>query len=164
SPEGGERRKFGDVYASFLDEARVEALGAAPLRARLELVARVDSIAQLLSTVGELQRQGFAGFYQVFVDSDPGNLERYLAFFEQGGISLPDESYYREAHFASVREAFVVHVQRMFELAGLEEPERCAERVFDLETEIASHHWDNVASRDQEKTYNPMAWEAASAL
>jgi putative endopeptidase len=164
SPEGGERRKFGDLYASFLDEARVDALGAEPLRARLERVAQLDSIAPLLGLVGEFQREGLAGFYRVFVDSDPGNPERYLAFLEQGGISLPDESYYREAHFASVREAFVLHVQRMFELAGLEEPKRRAQRVFDLETDIAGRHWDKVASRDKVKTYNPMAWSAAAAL
>jgi putative endopeptidase len=164
APEGGEPRKFGDLYASFLDEARVDTVGAEPLRARLERVANIDSIALLLSTIGALQREGLAGFYQVFVDSDPGNPERYLAFLEQGGISLPDESYYREAHFASVREAFVVHVQRMFELAGLDDGARRATRVFDLETEIARGHWDNVESRDKEKTYNPMAWDDATAL
>ena len=162
--EGGELRKCGDLYTSFLDEARIEELGAEPLRGRLEDVARVESIVQLLRTVGDLQRRGLAGFYQVFVDSDPGNPERYLAFFEQGGISLPDESYYREAHFASVRDAFVGHVRRMFELAGLDEPERRAKRVFDLETEIARRHWDNVASRDSEKTYNPVEWRVASDL
>jgi putative endopeptidase len=164
APKGGELRKFGNLYTSFLDEVRIEKLGAAPLRTQLELVARVDSLAQLLRTVGELQRQGLAGFYEVFVNNDPGNPERYVTFFEQGGISLPDESYYREEHFASVRDDFVGHVRRMFELAGLGEPERRAERVFALETEIAKSHWDNVASRDSEKTYNPMSRRAASDL
>jgi putative endopeptidase len=164
APVGGELRKFGDLYTSFLDEARIEELGAQPLRGRLELVARVDSVTEWLRTVGELQRQGLVGFYQVFVDNDPGNPERYLAFFEQGGISLPDENYYREDHFASVRDAFVVHVRRMFELTGLSDPQRRAKRVFDLETEIARSHWDNVASRDSEKTYNPMTWRAALDL
>jgi putative endopeptidase len=164
APAGGELRKCGDIYTSFLDEARIEELGAQPLRSRLKLVDRVHSVTELLRAVGELQRQGLAGFYQVFVNNDPGNPERYLAFFEQGGISLPDENYYREDHFASVRDAFVVHVHRMFELAGLSDPQRRAERVFDLETEIAKGHWDNVASRDSEKTYNPLEWRAASAL
>jgi putative endopeptidase len=164
APEGTERRKFGDLYTSFLDEVRIETLGAQPLRAPLEHVAGVDSIAQLLGTVGELQRRGLAGFFQVFVDSDPGNPERYLTFFEQGGLSLPDESYYREAHFAPVRDAFVVHVGRMFELAGLGDTQRRAEGLLALETEIARRHWDNVASRDREKTYNPTAWRAVTEL
>jgi putative endopeptidase len=162
--DSSEARKFGDLYASFMDEARIEALGAEPLANDLALVDAVTSVEQLVSVTGQLQRGGLSGFYGVFVDNDPGNPERYLVFFEQGGISLPDESYYREEHFASVRDAYVLHIQRMFELAGLEDAPARAKRVFDLETEIAHRHWDNVATRDSEKTYNPMTWERARDL
>jgi len=160
----GEARKFGDLYASFLDEERVEALGADPLRAPLALVAGVATIDQLLRTVGALQHDGLAGLFEVFIDNDPGNPERYLAFFEQGGISLPDESYYREEHFAHVRDAYVAHVQRMFDLAGFDECETRASRVMQLETQIARRHWDNVTTRDIEKTYNLVSWTDAQAL
>jgi putative endopeptidase len=162
--DSSEARKFGDLYASFMDEARIEALGAEPLANDLALVDAVTSVEQLVSVTGQLQRGGLSGFYGVFVDNDPGNPERYLVFFEQGGISLPDESYYREEHFASVRDAYVLHIQRMFELAGLDDAPARAKRVFDLETEIAHRHWDNVATRDSEKTYNPMTWEHARDL
>ncbi|MFY9783972.1 MAG: M13-type metalloendopeptidase [Acidimicrobiales bacterium] len=164
SAESGEPRKFGALYSSFMDEERGEALGAEPLRDALALVDEVDSVESLLRTIGDLQHQGLAGFYQVFVDSDPGNPERYLPFFEQGGLSLPDESYYREEHFASVRDAYQVHVRRMFDLADISDAEERAKRIFDLETEIAATHWDNVASRDSEKTYNPKTWSEATAL
>jgi putative endopeptidase len=162
--EGSETRKFGDLYSSFLCEEQIESLGAEPLRQRLDDVARVASISDLLRRVGAMERQGISGFYNVFVGNDPGNPERYLAFFEQSGISLPDESYYREAHFAPVRDAFVAHLARMFDLAGLSESQLRADRVFSLETEIAAGHWDNVTSRDSEKTYNPVAWRSASDL
>jgi putative endopeptidase len=157
-------RKFRDLYASFMDEARVEALGAEPLTEDLALVDTVNSLEELMRVTGQLQRGGLSGFYGAFVDNDPGNPERYLVFFEQGGISLPDESYYREENFASVRDAYVLHIQRMFELAGLDDASGRAKRVFDLETEIAHRHWDNVATRDSEKTYNPMAWDSARDL
>jgi putative endopeptidase len=157
-------RKFRDLYASFMDEARVEALGAEPLTDDLALVDTVKSLDDLMRVTGQLQRGGLSGFYGAFVDNDPGNPERYLVFFEQGGISLPDESYYREESFASVRDAYVLHIQRMFELAGLDDAPGRARRVFDLETEIAHRHWDNVATRDSEKTYNPMAWDSARDL
>jgi putative endopeptidase len=157
-------RKFRDLYASFMDEARVEALGAEPLTEDLALVDTVKSLDDLMRVTGQLQRGGLSGFYGAFVDNDPGNPERYLVFFEQGGISLPDESYYREENFASVRDAYVLHIQRMFDLAGLDDAPGRAKRVFDLETEIAHRHWDNVATRDSEKTYNPMAWDSARDL
>jgi putative endopeptidase len=164
APEGTEERKFGDVYASFMDEDRIESLGVTPIESQLALASDVSSIPELLATVGRLERHGLSGFYQLFVDNDPGNPERYLVFVEQSGISLPDESYYREEKFASVREAYLAHLQRMFELAGLDGAPERAQRVFDLETAIASHHWDNVASRDSEKTYNLFGWADAAAL
>ncbi|WP_345762920.1 M13 family metallopeptidase [Diaminobutyricibacter sp. McL0608] len=162
--EGTEERKFGDVYASFMDEDRIEKLGVTPVESQLALASDVSSIPELLSTIGRLERHGLSGFYQLFVDNDPGNPERYLVFVEQAGISLPDESYYRDEKFASIREAYLAHLQRMFELAGLDGAPERAQRVFDLETAIASHHWDNVASRDSEKTYNLFAWSDAAAL
>ncbi|MDQ1607382.1 MAG: putative endopeptidase [Microbacteriaceae bacterium] len=158
---GTEERAFGDLYASFMDEDRIEQLGAEPAREHLAIADAVTSIPELLAAVGRLERAGLGGFYQLFVDNDPGNPDRYLVFVEQSGISLPDESYYREETFASVRDAYLAHVQRMFELAGFPDAERRARNVFDLETAIASHHWDNVASRDSEKTYNLFQWRHA---
>ncbi|WP_313543004.1 M13 family metallopeptidase [Leifsonia aquatica] len=164
APEGTEERKFGDLFASFMDEERVDALGIRPIEAQLALASDVSSVTELLQTLGRLERHGVGGFYQLFVDNDPGDPERYLVFAEQGGISLPDESYFREERFAPIREAFVAHIQRLFELAGLEDAPERAQRVFDLETEIAAQHWDNVTSRDSEKTYNLYSWADADAL
>ncbi|MGJ4845696.1 M13 family metallopeptidase [Leifsonia sp. Le1] len=162
--EGTEERKFGDLFASFMDEDRIEALGTKPIESQLALASDVDSIPSLLETIGKLERHGLAGFYQLFVDNDPGNPERYLVFVEQAGISLPDESYFREDTFAPIREAFVSHIQRMFELAGFQDAPERAQRVFDLEKEIAAQHWDNVKSRDSEKTYNLYDWADAASL
>ncbi|GAA1448280.1 M13 family metallopeptidase [Leifsonia poae] len=162
--EGTEERKFGDLFASFMDEERIEQLGTTPIQAQLALASDVDSVPGLLEAIGKLERHGLAGFYQLFVDNDPGNPERYLVFAEQAGISLPDESYFREETFAPIREAFVAHIQRMFELAGFDDAPERAQRVFDLEKAIASHHWDNVKSRDSEKTYNLYSWDDAAAL
>jgi putative endopeptidase len=158
APEDSEERKFGDLYASFMDADRAELLGSQPISQTLAAARAVSSIPELLETLGRLVRLGIGGLYRLFVDTDPGNPERYLVFFEQAAISLPDESYYREERFAGVRDAFVGHVQRMFELAGLPDADRAASRVFALETAVAGHHWDKVASRDREKTYNLFTW------
>jgi putative endopeptidase len=157
APAGSEERKF-DIYASFMDADRAEMLGSQPINQTLAEAQAVSSMPELLETLGRLERFGIGGLYRLFADTDPGNPERYLVFFEQGGISLPDESYYREDRFSNVRDAFVGHVQRMFELAGLPDPGPAASRVFALETAVAAHHWDKVASRDREKTYNLFTW------
>ena len=131
---------------------------AQPISQTLASAQAVSSIPELLETLGRLERLGIGGLYRLFVDTDPGNPERYVVVFEQAALSLPDESYYREERFAGVRDAFAGHVQRMFELAGLPDADRAARRVFALETAVAGHHWDSVASRDREKTYNLFTW------
>jgi putative endopeptidase len=164
APEGSEARKVGDLYSSFLDEERINARGAGPLVDRLAQVEAISTVNELLSWIGRLQRRGIGGFYAVFVDNDPGDPERYVTLLEQGGLSLPDESYYREEHFASIREAFVVHVERMLDLAQVSDAAERAQRIFALETQIAAGHWNNVETRDSEKTYNLKTWDEACEL
>ena len=161
---GTEERKFGDLYASFLDEQKVEALGATPLADDLATVDGISSIPVLLGTLGRLERAGVAGAFQLYVDNDPGNPERYLVFVEQAGLGLPDESYYRDETSGAIRQAYQAFVERMFGLAGLTDAAARAARVFDLETELATHHWDKVRSRDSEKTYNLKTWGQVTAL
>ena len=160
SAVGTEERKFGDLYASYMDEARVNELGAAPLANDLASVDAISDIPSFLETLGRLERQGVSGFFQLYVDNDPGNPERYIALFEQGGLGLPDENYYREEKFADIRTAYVGYLGKMFLLAGLEHAAERASRVLALETAIAASHWDNVKSRDSEKTYNLSTWNA----
>jgi len=155
---GTEERKFGDVYASFMDDAAVEERGATPLLPLLAEVASIESITGFLETLGRLERGGTSGLLQAFVDNDPGNPERYLVFLEQGGLGLPDESYYTDEKFAEVRTAYVAFVETMFTLVGFDDAAERASRVFDLETLIAAQHWDNVKTRDSEATYNLVSW------
>ncbi|BDZ45419.1 putative zinc metalloprotease [Naasia aerilata] len=161
---GTEERKVGDLFSSFLDEERVESLGAAPLEGVLEAARAVDSIPSLLATIGRLERAGAPGFLQLFVDNDPGNPERYLVFLEQSGLGLPDESYYREEKFAGTRSSYVAHVERLLALAGFDGAADRARQVLELETAIAAAHWDNVRTRDSQATYNLRAWQDVVTL
>ncbi len=155
---GSEARKVGDLYASFMDEAAVEALGAEPLREPLGLVARASSVAEVIATLGALERRGGGSLFRLFVDNDPGDPARYLVFIEQGGLGLPDERYYREDDFAAHRAAYAEFLRSLYALAGMDEPEARADRVLALETEIAAAHWDAVRTRDVQATYNPTSW------
>jgi putative endopeptidase len=155
---GTEQRKIGDLYSSYMDEARIEELGAAPLQPLLAQVEAVDTVESLLQTLGRFERGGTSGFFQLFVDNDPGNPERYLVFLEQAGLGLPDESYYREEKFAEIRGAYVSYLEKILTLAGLSNAGERASRIFALESDLASHHWDNVRTRDSEASYNLKSW------
>ncbi|MEO6534151.1 MAG: M13-type metalloendopeptidase [Pseudolysinimonas sp.] len=161
---GTEARKVGDLYSSFMDEERIEKVGLSALAGDLDAVQKIDSVPALVSELGRFERLGTSGFLQAFVDNDPGNPERYLVFLEQGGIGLPDESYFREEKFAEIRAGYQLFLERMFSLAGLSDPAERAGRVFALETEIASQHWDNVRTRDSQATYNLLPWSEVEKL
>src|ERR1700712_4102847 len=161
---GTEARKVGDLYASFVDEERIEQIGLSALAGDLAAVDAIDSIPAFVAELGRFERLGAGGFLQAFVDNDPGDPERYLVFREQGGIGLPDESYFREEKFADIRAAYRAYLEKIFGLAGLDEPAERATRVFELETAVASKHWDNVRTRDSLATYNLLPWAEVEAL
>lgn len=161
---GTEARKIGDLYASFMDTERIESLGAAPLGEQLARVDAVTDVPSLLRTVGELEREGVGGFIGTYIEPDPGNPQRYVVFFVQSGLSLPDESYYRLENFDKTRTAFRSYAATVLSLAGVDDADAQADRVLALETELATHHWDNVRNRDAVATYNLMTWDAVGAL
>jgi putative endopeptidase len=161
---GTESRKIGDLYASFMDTERIAELGASPLHDQLARTDAIDSIPTLLRTLGELERDGIGGLIGLYVEPDPGNPQRYVPFLVQGGLSLPDESYYRLENFDALRTAYRGHIQRLLDLAEVPDAAAAAERIFALETEVATHHWDNVRSRDAVATYNLMTWDEVTAL
>jgi putative endopeptidase len=150
----GIERKIGDLYNSFMDEAAVEAKGLDPLRSRLAEVFATTSVAELVALAGRLFRADVSGLFYIYPAPDAGNPDRILLYTGQGGLGLPDESYYREEKFAPMVQAYREHVQTMLGLADVADAEGAAARVVTLETELASHHWDNVTLRNPQKTYN----------
>ena len=92
----GIERKIGDLYSSFMDEAAVEAKGMDPIRGRLAEVFATASISELLALAGRLFRADVSGLFYIYPAPDAGNPDRVLLYTGQGGLGLPDESYYRE--------------------------------------------------------------------
>lgn len=147
------QRKIGDMYASFMDEQRVDALGLEPLRETLDAIYATTSTVDLVRLMGRLGRDGIGGLHSFYINNDAGNPTRYLFHLLQGGLGLPDESYYREDGFAEIRRAYGEHLGRLLGLAGID-AEGAADAVLALETKLAAFHLDSVSCRDPQLTYN----------
>ena len=160
----GVEQKIGGLYASFMDEAAAEAKGLDPLRDRLEEVRGVTSAQELMRLIGRLFRADVSGLFGIYPAPDAGNPERILLYIAQGGLGLPDESYYREEKFAPIVSAYNAYIAKLFGLAGIPDAGAAADRIVALEKAIASHHWDNVTLRDPRKTYNLKTAEEAAGL
>ena len=156
NPRPGVAQQIGDLYASFLDEDRIEKLGAEPLQEGLARISSVSNRSEFFRLLGALEREGVPGIWGSYVDNDAGNPERYLVHMYQGGIGLPDKDYYTDEKYEDIRTEYVPHISRMLMLAGWSATDAidAAQAIYALESKIASHHWSRVESRDAEKTYN----------
>jgi len=153
-PDDPDSKKIGDLYASFMDEARAEELGARPVEPAIRAVYALESVSGLVEFVGEIERTGGHGLFGSYVATDDRDSDRYLVNIAQGGLGLPDESYYRDDKYADIRASYVRHVSKMLALAGVDVPDEEARRVMDVETRLAEGHWERADTRDVIKTYN----------
>ncbi len=161
---GSEARKVGDLFASFMDEARADKLGLEPIRDEFADVAAIKDKAGLIREFAKLSRTGTDIPFGVSIDTDAKKSDQYIIYLSQGGLGLPDESYYRLEKFKPIRDAYLAHVRKMFELANLPDPAGSAESIVALETRLAKDHWDRVKSRDDTLTYNKTSLKGLAEL
>jgi putative endopeptidase len=154
NPAGSEARKIADLYNSFLDEERAERLGVEPVREELAAVEAIADKADLPRAFGALARRGVGGPFATFVMQDAKKSDTMIVYVNQAGLGLPDESYYRDEKYAKIREEYVKHIEKTFEIAGLPDPEGSARRIMALETRLAASHLDRVKNRDRDLTYH----------
>jgi putative endopeptidase len=159
-----EATKISNIYASFMAADAVNAKGASPITNELNEVDAIASLKDFISTLSKLEARGLSGIFGTFIYADMKDASTNIMYLQQGGISLPDEAYYREEKYADIRAAFLVHVAKIFDLAGVPGSAALATKVMALETSLASHHWDQVKDRDATLTYNKMNRAQVSAL
>ena len=147
-------RKIGDLFTSFMDTDTIDARGTRPVKPLVDAVAGLRDVRDLAAFLGELERVGGYGLFGSYVNTDAKDSDRYLFNLLQGGLGLPDESYYRDDKFAEIREAYVGYLTRMFELGDHADPAGAAATVMGIDTRLAAGHWERSETRDVQKTYN----------
>ncbi len=157
-------RKIGDLYASFMDTAAIEARGTQPLKPLVDAVGALRDVRDLAAFLGEFERIGGHGIFGSHVDTDARDSDRYLLHLSQGGLGLPDESYYRDEKFAEQREKYVAYLTTLLGLGGHADAAAAAQTVLRIDTLIAAGHWERADTRDVQKTYNLLTHDELVAL
>ncbi len=157
------RRRIGDFYAAWMDEAGIEARGTAPLQPYLQRIRAANSRADLIAlfaTPGYMSPVG-VGIIPDFVDSS-----RYVAAAGQSGLGMPNRDYYlREgADYDRYRAAYRAFIVELHRLAGIAGGEAKADAIIALERRIAEAHWAPERLRDPRAIYNPMNRAQLTAL
>jgi predicted metalloendopeptidase len=156
APLGSDTQKVGDFYASFMDEAAIEAKGLTPLEPELARIDKLASKKDLAGHIGRSQRLFVSHPFVFFVAIDEKNSTQYVGSVYQTGLGMPDRDYYlsEEERLKGVRAKYVAYIKDMLALAGTPNAEQAAQKIFDIELQLAKAHWTRVQNRDAEKTYN----------
>ena len=164
---GTDVRKAADFYATYLDEAAIDAAGLAPLQPTLGAISAVTSRHQLARLLGEELRTDVdplnaAVFHTdrlfgLWVSPDFNTPTRNAAYLLQGGLGLPDRAYYVDAtpRMADIRAKYQAHIAAVLTLAGIPEAASKAARIFALEEKMAKVHVSREESTDVLKANNP---------
>jgi predicted metalloendopeptidase len=166
APAGSEARKVGDLYASYMDTARIERLGITPLQPELKVIATLTSPSQLPGMFAHFARLGDQGPLQVGIGQDPKRSDVNILQVGQSGLGMPDRDYYLrdDEKMKATRAAYQTYIAKLFSLAGQADPPGAANRILALETAIAKRHWDRARSRDRNAAYNKMTVAQLAAL
>jgi putative endopeptidase len=148
--------RIGALYHSFMDEARIEALDAAPLAPDLARIREALTKADIAAVMGRSRAEGGVSFFSLNVNEDQKDPTRNTLYATQSGLGLPDRDYYLRAVFADKKARYRDYVAQMLDLIHWAEPQRHADAILALETAIAEASWSRIESRDRDKTYNPM--------
>jgi len=150
----GDEAKIGALYRSFMDEAKVEALGARPLSQGLAEIRAARTRDQLAAIMGRSQGDFGGSMFAAYVSDDAKDPLKYAAYLTQAGLNLPNRDYYLEDRFAPQKAAYQAYVARMLTLAGWPDPEKRAADIVAMETEVAKVSWTAAERRDRDRTYN----------
>jgi putative endopeptidase len=166
---GSDAQKIGDFYASFMDEARRDALGLAPLKGELARIAAIGDKQGIAVQMAHMLRIGAGAPIDMSIHQDNKDSTRYVADIAQSGLGMPNRDYYlsdKDARLADIRAKYQVHVEKMLALAGHAQAQAAAEaaQVVALETGIARIQWTAVENRDPVKAYNKLSLAQLKAL
>ncbi len=153
---GSDEQKVGDLYKSYMDMDTRNALGIKPLEPEFAKIDALENYQQLAEYFADANKMGVAVPFVLSQDVDFKDAGHYMMYTYQSGLGLPDREYYLEddARSEGIRKAYVAHIAKMFDLAGLPDGEKAAAMIMALETRIAAQQMKKEQTRDMVALYN----------
>ena len=156
--------KVGAFYKAFMDETRVERLGAEPIAPQLKAIRETSGPDDIAELMGCNNLDFFATIFTLGTDVDLKDVTHYALYANQGGLGLPDRDYYLQPSFAKQKAAYQAYIAQLLELIGWPESHAHAAAVVDFETKIADASWPKTEQRNLDKIYNPITTRDLAAL
>ena len=165
-PKGSDEQKVGDLYNSFLDWDTRNARGIEPLQPELDRIDAISSYADLAVYFAGTMKRGLDAPIGATQWEDLLNPSQYAILLVQSGLGLPDREYYFKDDPASadIRDQYVVHIEKMFDIAGFDGGADAAQTIMTLETRLAAEHMKKEQMRDYAGNYQKFELEDLSSI
>lgn len=158
----GKETLIGKFYASGMDIEAINNQSITPITGEISLINSISTKHDLFNVSAHLIEYGIDPFFIYYADQDPTNSTWMIPQVEQGGIGLPERDYYfrNDTETVSIQEAYKNHIKNIFVLLNYSESDAkdYAERIYDIEKEIASSHYTTVENRDPINTTHIIPW------
>ena len=151
--------KAGAFYRSFMDEARVEQLGAKAIDPELTDLKTAKTRDEFAALMGRTTTDFEFSLFIPVIDVDLKDPNKYAFYLTQAGIGLPDRDYYLKPDFAAQKTAYQNYVATILKLLNWPDPDKTAKDIVDFEAKIAEASWTKAQQRDLNAIYNPMSIE-----
>src|SRR3546814_371506 len=163
---GSIEQKIGWLYRSGMDEAAIDKAGFDPIKPDLAAIAELDDTADIVAWLGDAFAKGEGQGFRFGSGSDFQDASRQIAFAGQGGLGLPTPDYYSKDEYKDLRNAYLAHIARVFELTGVTavEAAKKADGILAFETRLAVASLSRVELRDPKNQYHFMTAEEASKI
>ena len=150
----------GDFYATGMDEAKINAAGIAPIQPMLKRIDALDSSAAIAQYLRDEFAAGRGDVFSFGPEADFKDSRTELAYAYQDGLALPERAYYledgKDGSYKKIREAYVAHVSRQLQNAGMAmaDADKQAQAVLAMETRLARASLSPIELRDPENQYH----------
>ena len=159
-------REIGTFYGSCMNESAVDKAGYTPIQPALQQIQAIGEKSALAAELARFHNQGIDSFFRFNSAPDFDNARMTIADVDQGGLGLPDKSYYLNEKDVETRDKYAAHISRMFQLIGVSKADAAvkAKAVLALETSLAKTSLDRTARRSPRLLHHRMTVAELAAL
>lgn len=158
---GSIEQKVGDFYASGMDVATINSRSYTPVKKILLRIDAIKNVPALLKFVATEMRSGNRSIINFGISPDNKNSSVNMAHVYQGGIGLPEKTYYFKTDSATlhVQRAYQTYLAKLFSLTGSSPAiaKKNAAIVYGIEKQLANASKTNIQLRDIDANFNKVA-------
>ena len=168
TPVGSNKQKIGDFYYSGMDSITLNKNGLTGIKPDLDRIDAVRDMKGLMEEAAYIHTVSGSPLFSFYVAQDDRISSKHAIFIHQGGLSLPDRSFYfdKDQRAVTIRKAFEEHLGRMFRIMGYDDAsaKKIAVQLVKLETDLAKVSRKREDTRDPLKNYNKMSFDKLKQL